>query len=357
MVDNPLLNWYILYRTYVPIREVSEMFDWLDVEQFKAYYDSEEACARALFDAKWPDGFRCDRCHGRQAYYIQTRMLYECVDCHYQSSLTAGTIMARTRTSLRKWFLALFMISRLDGISATELKQLLQVTYKTAWTMLMKIRYAISQEHESHTLSGMVRLNPAIYGERISTKLSHLGPGEYPVVIGASVNEAGEPDRLKIKRVDLSQSWGHTINRWHIKGFQSRYVDADATEVLTSTGGRDRFLPLIHIVKRAEDWMNKTFIAVSEKHWQKYIDEFCFRYSLDEGYRYMMRTSGSCMYIPRGSCWAYRVRPVEQRLRYASSTVFQSILRLGMTQRALTYAQIISWYASRSESITPYYAA
>jgi len=333
------------------------MVDWMDLEQFQARYVSEEACARALFDAKWPDGFRCSRCHGRHAYYIQTRKLYECVACGYQSSLTAGTIMEGTRTSLRKWFLALFMIARLDGVSATELKRILEVTYKTAWTMLMKIRYAISQEHESHTLSGMVRLKAAIYGDRIWSPISKYVPGEYPVIIGATVGETGEPEQLKIKQVDLTQSIipSTKITKWHIKGFESRYVGAGATEVLSSThiGGKDPFIPLTYIVKQVEAWVNKTFIAISEKHWQKYIDEFSYRYSLDEGYRLMIREGR----YKKRSCWEYRVKSSEQRLRYASSSVFQSLLHLGMNDKALTYAQIISWKATRSDAITEYYAA
>ena len=334
------------------------MIDSLDLEQFQARYASEEACARALFDAKWPEGFRCARCNGVHAYYIQTRKLYQCVACGYQSSLTAGTIMEGTRTSLRKWFLAMFMISRLDGVSATELQRILQVTYKTAWTILMKIRYAISQEHESHTLSGMVRLKVAIYGYRITTKLWRFAPGEYPVIVGATVDETGEPVQLKIKQVDLTESLRQSVIKWYIKGFESRYVGADATEVLSSThiGGKDAFTPLTDIVKLATDWVNKTFIAISQKHWQKYLDEFSYRYSLDEGYRRAVRYSRG-MYGEKRSCWEDRIRHTEQRLRYASSTVFQSLLHLGMSNKAFTYAQIISRKASRSEAITPYYAA
>lgn len=317
------------------------MFDWMDLEQFRGRYSSEEACREALFRARWPDGFRCPRCQGARSYELRSRKLYECVDCGYQASLTAGTIMENTRTPLSKWFLALFMVARLDGISATALQKELEVTYKTAWTMLMKIRYAISHNEQSQLLSGRIRFDTAIYGHKI-WKLAGFEPGEYPVVVGASVDDNGQPEHLKIKRIPREDAYNKYLSPFLVRRFESEYVDTDNSliEPFTRMPRRDRCKELRRLVKQAENWINKTFVAISGKHWQQYIDEFCYRYGKDAGYRMMIIHNGNLHHDWRDSCWAYRVSSEEPRLRIASSEVFQSLLYISMNNKPMTYKRI-----------------
>src|SRR5690554_457477 len=82
--------------------------DW---EDFQQQFDSEESAVSFLFCAKWPNGFRCPRCNHQEAYVITTRKqpLYECHSCRHQTSLTAGTVMENSRTSMFKWLAAFFL--------------------------------------------------------------------------------------------------------------------------------------------------------------------------------------------------------------------------------------------------------
>ena len=50
-----------------------------------------------LRKVRWPDGFVCPRCGERGSVTIQTRRLEQCRSCRYQASLTAGTVLDRTR--------------------------------------------------------------------------------------------------------------------------------------------------------------------------------------------------------------------------------------------------------------------
>lgn len=93
--------------------------------------DTEEACAAYLFRLKWPNGFVCPSCGYRHAYMILTRRipLYECSACARQTSLTVGTAMENSRTSLAKWFTAIRLISDpQQGINAVNLSRILSVT-------------------------------------------------------------------------------------------------------------------------------------------------------------------------------------------------------------------------------------
>ncbi|WGU97413.1 transposase [Paenibacillus dendritiformis] len=72
-----------------------------------------QSCIPALFALKWLHGFRCPNCRHVRAYVIRTRRLplYECSDCRHQTPLTAGTILEGSRTSLRKWIGAIWLVS------------------------------------------------------------------------------------------------------------------------------------------------------------------------------------------------------------------------------------------------------
>ena len=105
----------------------------------------EQACLDYLFECRWPEGFACPRCGGRDAYPIVARRLWQCVQCRYQVSVTAGTVMHKTRLSLRLWFWAAYLMATgTPGMSARQLQRQLALSrYDTAWTMLHKLRRAM----------------------------------------------------------------------------------------------------------------------------------------------------------------------------------------------------------------------
>jgi transposase-like protein len=118
--------------------------------QFCNAYPDETSCIKALADLRWPDGFACDRCGHRKSYHFEARPgIYECAGCGHQHSVTAGTIFHKTRTPLRKWFLAAYLISHdKRGVSALLVSKELSIRYETAWLMCHKIRHALTERDE-----------------------------------------------------------------------------------------------------------------------------------------------------------------------------------------------------------------
>ena len=112
---------------------------------FQEWFVDEQACLDYLFECRWPEGFACPRCGGRDAYPIVARRLWQCVQCRYQVSVTAGTVMHKTRLSLRLWFWAAYLMATgTPGMSARQLQRQLALSrYDTAWTMLHKLRRAM----------------------------------------------------------------------------------------------------------------------------------------------------------------------------------------------------------------------
>ena len=77
-----------------------------------------------LFQCRWPEGFVCPRCKEIVAWPIMARKLWERAGCHYQVSLTAGTVLHKMRTPLHLWFwVAYLMTTGTPGISASQLQR------------------------------------------------------------------------------------------------------------------------------------------------------------------------------------------------------------------------------------------
>src|SRR5271169_4576424 len=110
--------------------------------EFAARFGTEQRCIEHLAGLRWPAGFVCSGCGGRQAWRLKARpRVYECGTCHRQESVTAGTVFHRTRTDLPKWFLAAYLMGRdKRGVSAKFLQRELAVAYQTAWTIAHKLR-------------------------------------------------------------------------------------------------------------------------------------------------------------------------------------------------------------------------
>ena len=128
---------------------------------FEARFPDEAACARWLFEKRWPDGFRCPGCGHDHGWELECgRLLVECARCHRQTSVTAGTVLHRSHLPLRLWFLAAWLVAtHKNGISARQLwLQLGLGSYKTAWLLLRKLRRAMVDPGRE-PLAGLVEVD------------------------------------------------------------------------------------------------------------------------------------------------------------------------------------------------------
>ena len=93
----------------------------LSEAQFRAAYGTEEQCRAVVERLRWPTGFVCPLCGGRQGKWLSTRPKIQCRACRHQVSLTAGPIFHPTKLPLTTWFLAVWLIATAkNGISSGE---------------------------------------------------------------------------------------------------------------------------------------------------------------------------------------------------------------------------------------------
>src|SRR6266540_7231248 len=107
----------------------------LTILEFQQRFGIEEDCREYLFASRWPEGFVCPGCGGREAGEETRRHLWICTACARQTSITAGTVMHKTHLPLRTWFWAAYLVSTFHpGISAKQLQRQLGVgCHETAW--------------------------------------------------------------------------------------------------------------------------------------------------------------------------------------------------------------------------------
>jgi transposase-like protein len=81
------------------------------MEEYQSKFGTEEACRAYLYEKRWPNGFVCPKCGHTEHFDIKSRHKYQCKKCTHQTTVTAGTVMEKTRTPLTKWFLAMYLVA------------------------------------------------------------------------------------------------------------------------------------------------------------------------------------------------------------------------------------------------------
>ena len=186
----------------------------MNLLEFTQKFSDEKACEEHLIQLRWKEGFSCPKCKHSEAMLVHATHrrdaerrvpLFECKQCHRQTSVTSGTIFHKSKTSLTKWFVAIYLVSNdKRGISAKTLQRHIGVSYDTAWNMLNKIRNAMAERNAKYKLEGIVQVDDFYLGGKSKGKRGR-GTAQSPMVIGVSLKK-GKPQYCFIEEVeDLSK--------------------------------------------------------------------------------------------------------------------------------------------------------
>jgi transposase-like protein len=108
--------------------------------------------------------------------------VWNCNGCRKQFTITVGSIFEDSHIPLHKWLLAIhLMCSSKKGISAHQLMRNLEIgSYRTAWFMAHRIRWALTQEPIKEALGGIVEVDETYIGGKLRTGSQATKPGERP---------------------------------------------------------------------------------------------------------------------------------------------------------------------------------
>src|SRR5713226_8285483 len=152
----------------------------MNLEELTEEFGTDDKCRRVLEHLRWPRGPICPRCDSK-ATKIANRFQYDCDSCHYQFSVTAGTIFHDSHLSLWKWFVATALLCESKkGMSACQIQRTIGVSYKTAWYLCHRIRAAML-EVAPEKLGGTVEIDETYVAGK---KRRWRAKGDVSVVIG-----------------------------------------------------------------------------------------------------------------------------------------------------------------------------
>ena len=160
-----------------------------------------DACAAYLERLRWPSGFICSACGGTGAPWRHTRGRLVCPACRHHASVTAGTILDKTRTPLTTWFEAAWHVTTAkNGLSAKTLERTLGTRYRVAWAMLQRFRVAMVRA-ERDRLSGDVEVDETLVGGVQHGGKRGRGTAKSIVVIAVEVRQPKGFGRARMRHV------------------------------------------------------------------------------------------------------------------------------------------------------------
>ena len=148
----------------------------LTLMQITQRFSTEEAARDYFEQMRWPTGPVCPHCGNaeRERIYKVTPNLekkiraglYKCADCRNQFTVTVGTVCEDSHIPINKWLIAFCMMcASKTQISALQVQRHLELgSYRTAWFMCHRIRFALQEIEPTEQLSGTVEADETYIG-------------------------------------------------------------------------------------------------------------------------------------------------------------------------------------------------
>ncbi len=268
--------------------------------KFKSLYDfekqfpDEKACRDYLEKLRWNGVPVCAQCGSiRKIYHIKDGKILTCADCRKQFTVRVGTIFEDSALPLKKWFLAIYMLnSHKKGISSCQLAKDIEVTQKTAWFMLHRIRYATKHKTFIKPLKGTIEVDETYVGGRERMPVARPDAKKKQVVFGM-LQRDGEVRAMHVP--SASTELIVPIMKEHISSEAN--LMSDESGIYIKIGREYRSHQTVHhrtneyvrgevhtnsiegfwsLMKRG---INGIYHHVSEDHLHRYTDEYAYRYN------------------------------------------------------------------------------
>ncbi len=277
--------------------------DIKSVLQLLNTFSTEEKCIEHLEQMRW-GGIVVSPFDPSSDVYKCKGDRYRCKNTGKYFNVKTGSMFENTKISLRKWFLAIWLVtSHKKGISSIQLSKDIDVTQKTAWFVLQRIRACFGIENNNE-LEGIVECDETFIGgknkNRHKDKKVHNSQGrsfkDKTPVMGmlqrdGKMNAFVVPDTKRISiqplicrlvnpetTILISDEWhGYTgLNKYYdhkiIDHSKKEYVSLQDSNIHTNN-----IEGSWNILKKSVSGM---YNHVSRKHLQKYVDEFVYRFNL-----------------------------------------------------------------------------
>lgn len=272
--------------------------------EFKSLYDlmnafpNDYCCEQHLEKIRW-NGYVVSPFDETSKVYKCKNGKYRCKNTGKYFNVRTGTMFDNTKVSLQKWFIAIWlMTSHKKGVSSLQLSKDINVTQKTAWFMLERIRRCFGSENNNE-LDGTVEVDETYIGgknkNRHNSKKVKNAQGrslkdKIPVV--GMVAREGKLNAHKVTDTGTKTLTEQIVK--FVKDTAQLYTDEWLgynkvakmyDHAFVNHGTREYVIEDVYTNTIEGFWagLKRGVLGIyhswSKKHLQDYVDEFVFRYN------------------------------------------------------------------------------
>ena len=266
------------------------------VQDFFRRFPDDGACLDHLFRLKYGVEPACPKCGEIGAFHRLKKMPAYTCNCGHHIHPMVGTPFEKSRTSLQKWFYAMYLFTTTrHGVPAKELQRQLSVTYKTAWRIGHEIRKHMANVDGDPPLTDHVEIDETYIGGRKPRIKGFTGRGAkgktvvmgilerdgevFTKVIPSASRKSLIPpiiERLKAGTRISTDEWGPYRILKQL-GYDHNTVNHSADEWVRGDTHVNSIEGFWSLLKRS---IRGTHVHVSAKHLPKYLGEFEYRYNM-----------------------------------------------------------------------------
>jgi len=206
------------------------------------HFSTEEKARKYFENLRWPDGPYCPHCGNADSariYKVTENKekkirpgLYKCAECKGEFTVTINTVMEDSHIPLNKWLIAFYMMcASKTQISALQMQRHLELgSYRSAWFMCHRIRFALRDVMPKDKLSGIVEADETYIGGRVHGRGRRYVGNKTAVV---SLVERGG----RVRSTVVDKVTGKALSRLLRKHIaESSCLNTDESPAYTATG-------------------------------------------------------------------------------------------------------------------------
>lgn len=275
--------------------------DFKSILELLQAFPTEQSCIDHLETLRWNGNVISPFDETSKVYKCKGNR-YRCKNTNKYFNVKTNTLFDNTKVELQKWFLAIYLVtSHKKGISSIQLSKDIDVTQKTAWFMLQRIRacFGISDNEQldndveiDETFIGGKNKNRHLnkkieksQGRSFKDKTPVLGMIERKGKLIAKVVSDTKRTTLTPHVIEnIKQSASVITDEW--LGYKSLKRIYDHTFVKHNEGEYVNGRVYTNTIEGFWSLLKRGIVGIyhftSRKHLQRYVDEFVFRYNTRE---------------------------------------------------------------------------